>query len=209
VNVVLSTDKNSYTSGTDSTASLTAIVTDETGASISGLGSTAFATTVDGNGASVTFTETANPGTYTAALALSSLGTGTHNVSVIVTDPRALSGTGSTSFTIQTVTNATKVTVSAITYSTSGGKNSSKNLSIKLQLNNNLGSGVSTASVSIQLSRNGAPIGSATGTTGTSGSVTFVYSNAPSGTYTTLVSDVVAAGLQWDGSTPTNSYTKP
>jgi subtilisin len=209
VNVVLSTDKTSYTSGTDSTASLTAIVTDETGASISGLGSTAFATTVDGNGASVTFTETANPGTYTAALALSSLGTGTHNVSVIVTDPRALSGTGSASFTIQTVTNATKVTVSAITYSTSGGKNSSKNLSIKLQLNNNLGSGVSTASVSIQLSRNGAPIGSATGTTGTSGSVTFVYSNAPSGTYTTLVSDVVAAGLQWDGSTPTNSYTKP
>jgi len=67
---------------------------------------------------------------------------------------------------------------------------------------------VSGASVSIQLSRNSTPIASATGTTGTSGSVTFVYNNALSGIYTTLVNNVVAAGLQWDGSTPTNSYTK-
>jgi subtilisin len=209
VNVVLSTDKTSYTSGTDSAASLTAIITDETGASISGLASTAFASTVDGNGVSVTFTETGTHGTYTGVLALSSLGTGTHNVSVNVTDARALAGTGSASFAIQTITNATSVSVSSINYATSGGKNSSKNLNIKLQLNNNVGSGVSGASVSIELSRNGAVLGSATGTTGTSGSVTFVYNNAPSGTYTTLVTDVVAAGLQWDGSTPTNSYTKP
>jgi hypothetical protein len=208
VNVVLSTDKTSYTSGTDTAASLTAIVTDETGTSISGSELTGFATTLDGNSVSVTFTETATPGTYTGTLALSNLGTGSHNVSVNVTDARALSGSGSSSFTIQTVTNATTVTVSAISYSTSGGKNSSKNLNIKLDAKDNLGSAVSGASVSIELSRNGIPIGSATGTTGTSGSVTFVYSNAPSGTYTTLVTNVVAAGLQWDGTTPTNMYTK-
>jgi hypothetical protein len=208
VNVVLTTDKTSYTSVTDTAATLTAIVTNETGASISSLMQTVFATTVDGNAASVTFTETGNPGTYTGALGLSSLGTGTHNVSVTVTDSRALSGTGSASFSIQTVINATTVSVSSITYSTSGGKNSSKNLNIKVQLNNNLGSAVSGASVSIQLSRNSTPIASATGTTGTSGSVTFVYNNALSGIYTTLVNNVVAAGLQWDGSTPTNSYTK-
>lgn len=207
VNVVLSTDKTSYTSGTDNSATLTTIVTDETGASISGLGSTAFATKVDGNSASVTFTET-TAGTYTGALAFSNVGTGTHNVSVNVTDTRALSGTGSASFTIQAATNATAVTVSSITYSTSGGKNSSKNLNIKLQLNNNLGSAVSGASVSTQLSRNDVPIASATSTTSTLGSVTFVYTNAPSGTYTTVVNNVTAAGLQWDGSTPTNSYTK-
>ena len=63
VNVVLSTDKSSYTSGTDANTPLTAVVTDETGAGISSLTTTAFKTTVDGNVASVTFTETANAGT--------------------------------------------------------------------------------------------------------------------------------------------------
>jgi len=208
VNVVLSTDKTSYTSGTDTTATLAAIVTDESGAIMSGLGSAAFTTKVDGNGASVTFTETATHGTYTGALALSNLGIGSHNVSVNVTDTRDLSGTGSASFSIQTVTSATTVKVSDISYSTSGGKSNSKNLNIKVQVNNNLGSAVAGASVSIELSRNGLPIGSATGTTGTSGSVTFVYSNAPSGTYTTHINNVTAAGLQWDGITPTNMYAK-
>jgi Subtilase family len=208
VNVVLSTDKTSYTSGTDTAATLAAIVTDESGAIMSGLGSAAFTTKVDGNGASVTFTETATHGTYTGALALSNLGIGSHNVSVNVTDTRDLSGTGSASFSIQTVTSATTVKVSDISYSTSGGKSNSKNLNIKVQVNNNLGSAVAGASVSIELSRNGLPIGSATCTTGTSGSVTFVYSNAPSGTYTTHINNVTAAGLNWDGNTPSNMYSK-
>jgi hypothetical protein len=32
--------------------------------------------------------------------------------------------------------------------------------------------------------------------------------NTASGTYTTTIIDVVASGLTWDGTTPTNSYTK-
>jgi len=32
--------------------------------------------------------------------------------------------------------------------------------------------------------------------------------DAPSGTYTTLVTNVSAAGLEWDGETPPNSFTK-
>jgi subtilisin len=209
VNVILTTDKTSYTSGTDTAATLTTVVTDETGTAISGLDSTAFATTVDSSGTSVNFSETANHGTYTGTLALSSFSPGSHKVSVVVTDTRALSGTGSANFSVQTVSNATTVSVPSITYSTSGGKSSSKNLNIRVQVNDNLGSGVSGASVSIQLSRNSTPIASATGTTGNSGTITFVYNNAPSGTYTTLVTNVIASGLTWDGSTPTNSFTKP
>jgi len=62
--------------------------------------------------------------------------------------------------------------------------------------------------VSIDLSRDGTPAGSGTGTTGTDGSVTFQLRNAPSGLYTTAVTDVTADGLTWDGATPANSFTK-
>jgi subtilisin len=208
VNVLLSTDKTSYVSSTDNNATLTAIVTNESGTAISGLGSPAFTTKVDNTIVSVSFIETATLGTYTATLSLFGLSSGSHNVSVTVTDTRPVSGSGSASFSIQSISNPTTVGVSSITYSTSGGKNSSKNLNVKLQVNNNLGSAVSGASVSIQLSRNSTPVASATGTTGTAGTITFVYNNAPSGTYTTMVTNVVATALTWDGSTPKNSFTK-
>ena len=208
VNVSLSTDKTSYVAGVDTDATLTAVVTDESGSAISGLGSSAFATTVDGNGATVTFAQTAIPGTYTGTLPLSSLSSEAHNVSVKVTDTDSVSGSGSASFNIQTTSSANVVGVTAINYATSGGKNNDKHLNITANVNDNLGNPVSGASVSIQLSRNGTQITAATGTTGTSGTVTFVYNNAPSGTYTTLVTNVVAAGLQWDGKTPNNGFTK-
>ena len=38
--------------------------------------------------------------------------------------------------------------------------------------------------------------------------VSMKYRSAPSGTYTTIVTNVVAAGLTWDGVTPGNSFTK-
>jgi subtilisin len=209
VNVILSTDKTSYVAGTDTSATLTAVVTDESGVGISGLASTAFVTTVDGGSASVNFTETDTAGTYTGTLPLSSLSAGAHNVSLIVTDTRPVSGTGSASFSVQTTSSATTVKVVAVTYATTGGKNNDKHLNITVQLNDNIGKPVSGASVSIQPSRNGTPVTSATGTTGTSGTVTFVYNNAPSGTYTTLITNVAAVGLQWDGNTPANAFTKP
>jgi subtilisin len=209
VNVILSTDKSSYVTGTDNSATLTAVVTDESGSAISGLVSSAFATTIDGNGAGVTFAETGNPGTYAGTLPLSSLSTGAHNVSVSVTDTDSVSGNGSASFNIQTASSATTVGVTAINYATTGGKNNDKHLNITATVNDNLGNPVSGASISIQLSRNGNQLMSGTGTTGTSGTLAFVYNNAPSGTYTTVVTNVAAAGLQWNGTTPANSFTKP
>ena len=67
---------------------------------------------------------------------------------------------------------------------------------------------VATASVSIDVTLEGSPYASETGTTGDAGTVTFTFKNAPSGTYTTTVTDVAAAGLTWDGLTPPNEFEK-
>jgi subtilisin len=207
VKVVLTTDKTSYASGTDIHATLTAVVTNEYGESISSLN--AFVTKLDSTEAVVDFTETASAGTYTGTLSLSGVDPGAHSVAVTVTDTRSISGTSSASFSMQAASSANSVSVESIAYATTGGKKNDKHLNITVQASENDGNGVSGASVSIELSRDGTPIASATGTTGSTGAVTFTYNNAPSGTYTTRVTDVAAAGMQWDGNTPTNVFNKP
>ena len=67
---------------------------------------------------------------------------------------------------------------------------------------------VSGASVSVDFYRDGGLVGSATGTTGSTGNVGFSLKNAPSGTYTTTIIGVTASGLTWDGITPPNSILK-
>lgn len=99
------------------------------------------------------------------------------------------------------------VSVDSITYGTEGGRNSDKHLSITVALVAEADP-VSGASVSIDLFRDGALDSRGTGTTGTNGKITFTRKNAPSGTYTTTVTDVNAAGLTWDGVTPPNDFTK-
>jgi hypothetical protein len=103
----------------------------------------------------------------------------------------------------------TQSTVDAISYKTSGGRNQSKNLEITISVVDNVvpPNDVEGASVDIWLT-NGLQLWSGTGTTGSDGDVTFTLSNAPSGTYTTIVLGVTAAGLDWDGATPPNSHTK-
>ncbi len=101
VNVALSTDKSEYVSDPDAPAVLTAVVTDEKGDAISGLVSFAFATTLDRASVDVTFTETATAGTYTGNLDISSAAADQeHVVELSVTDTRAISGSGTASFTI-------------------------------------------------------------------------------------------------------------
>ncbi|MEE8421511.1 MAG: S8 family serine peptidase, partial [Dehalococcoidia bacterium] len=101
------------------------------------------------------------------------------------------------------------VGVVSITYATSGGRKKSKNLEITLSVVNNLDprTDVEGASVDIWL-MNELQLWTGTATTGADGSVTFTLSNAPSGTYTTIVMGVTAAGLTWDGVTPSNAFTK-
>jgi hypothetical protein len=78
-------------------------------------------------------------------------------------------------------------------YALSGGKNRDRHLAVTVRL----------------VDGSGAPVeGASTRLTDSLGEVTFKINNAASGTYTTTVTSVTAAGLVWDGTTPPNSLTK-
>ncbi len=207
--VALSTDKSDYLIGTDTTAIVTAIVTDEYGAAIDQLASAAFATTLDGSPAAVTFGPTATPGMYTANLALPA--EGQHTVQVSVTDGRGISGLGSAAFNVASeVVDATSVIVTTPSgidgYWLSRGF---KDLNVTVTLRDDLGNPVAGASVTIWLFRlEDAWIGEGTADTGADGTVTWFVRNAPRGTYTTIVVQLNAPGLTWNGLTPFNLYTK-
>ena len=99
--------------------------------------------------------------------------------------------------------------VDSITYQLEGGKSDNKHLNIIVHVIDGLGSSVSDASVSITLKNidtGGSWFG--TGLTGSDGIVIFSLKNAAFGCYTTTVTDVTAAGLTWDNSTPANEFCK-
>ncbi len=132
---------------------------------------------------------------------------GSYEVELTVSDG-ALSASDRVVITATTATQATTVSVSSITYATSGGNDGKKHLQVTVALVDNLGNAVAGASVSITLTNNSGGTWNGTGTTGTNGTVTFTKNNAPSGTYTTTVTNVTAVVLTWDGVTPPNSFTK-
>lgn len=132
-----------------------------------------------------------NPTTFTA----SSTAAGGGSVVATVT---TVSGSASV-----TVVAPGKVSVSSIAYATQ-----KQSLLVTVGLVDGNGKQVAGASVSISLYRNGSLYRSATGTTGTDGKVTFKIGSAPSGCYTTTVTNVAASGLIWDGVTPTNQTCK-
>jgi subtilase family serine protease len=102
------------------------------------------------------------------------------------------------------------VGVVSIGYSTSGGKDGKKHLTVTLLVEDNESPAVPVAgaTVSITLLFNSNPYASSSGTTDSAGNVSFTATNAPPGDYSTTVTDVVAAGLTWDGVTPSNNFTK-
>ena len=136
------------------------------------------------------------------------LSDGNHTISAKATDSNGKIGSSSISITVGAPSEPTTVSVSSITYATQGGKNNDRHLLITLALVDDLGNPVPSASVSIDVYRNTALYGSETGMTETDGTVTFKLTNAPSGSYTTTVTDVTAEGLTWDGTTPENSFSK-
>ena len=134
------------------------------------------------------------------------LSDGNHIITASVTDSGGKTASASISITVGTPPQEpTAVIVDSITYTT---ERNNRDLLITVALVDDLGGPVSGASVSINISRNDAPAGSGSGTTGTDGTVTFKLKNAKSGTYTTQVTAVAAAGLTWDGVTPENYFTK-
>jgi len=132
------------------------------------------------------------------------LSDGVHTITASVTDSGGSTGSDSISITVGTQPEPDIVGVKDIVYSTTGGKNRDKHLVIECYLDKP----VEGASVSIDLERDGSNVDSFTGLTDSLGIVKFSHKNAKSGSYTSAVIDVTAAGYTWDGKTPDNNYSK-
>jgi len=135
------------------------------------------------------------------------LSDGNHDITASVTDGGARTGTDSVSITVGTVNlDSTTVSVDSIQYATEGGKNGDKHLLITLSLVDDSNNAVSGASVSIDLYRDSKKIASGTGTTGSSGTLTFSLKNAAPGYYTTDVTSVTASGLEFTNNDDDGGY---
>ncbi|TNE97566.1 MAG: peptidase S8/S53 subtilisin kexin sedolisin [Deltaproteobacteria bacterium] len=195
VKVALSTDKSKYrTDLGDTTVVVTASVTDENGAEISGLTGSAFASTLNGSSSSVNYVEQ-SAGQYQASYFLSA--DGDYTLSTTVTDGRSLSGTASASYAVRSSEDPSMF-ISDISYAGSGGKSNDRNLLVSLTVSDTNNTAVEGATVEISLYRDGSFVGSGSAQTGLSGSVTFNLRNASSGCYTTDVSAVSKTGMIYD-----------
>ena len=134
------------------------------------------------------------------------LSDGNHVITVEVTDSNGESGSDSVNITVGTQSDPVSVSVTSITYNAEGGRNGDRHLLITVALVDDIGSPVEGLSVSIEVSHNSSLYFSGTGTTGADGTVTFKLPNAPSGTYTTTITNVSDDG--WDGVTPENEFIK-
>ncbi len=137
------------------------------------------------------------------------LSDGNHTITASVTDSGAKTASLSVGITVGTPPEEpTAVFIDYVSYALEGGRNNDKHLLITIALVDDLAGPVSGASVSIDVFRDNAPAASGSGTTGTNGTVTFSLKNAKSGTYTSDVTDVTAAGLTWVDGTPENGFDK-
>ncbi|MFC1794781.1 Ig-like domain-containing protein [Planctomycetota bacterium] len=138
------------------------------------------------------------------------LSDGSHTITAEVNDSGSKTGSYSITITVGTPPEEpTTVSVDSITYATQGGKGGTKHLLIYVILVDNLGSPVSGASVSIQVNNDTGQSWMSTSTTGINGIAVFKLSNAPSGLYTTTVTNVSVAVLTWDEVALPDDYYKP
>lgn len=131
-----------------------------------------------------------------------------HMITSEVTDSAGNTVSDSITVTVGTPQTASAVNVESVTYTTSGGKNQNRHLSITVALLDDLGNPVGNASVSIDLYLNGSYIAYGDGITGSNGTITFTLSNAKRGCYTTTVTDVTVAEFTWNEATSPNEYCK-
>jgi subtilisin len=129
---------------------------------------------------------------------------GNHIITASVIDSGGQTGSDSISITVGSPSEPTTASVSGFTYTTAGGRDGKKHLSVTVALVDDLGNPVAGASVSSLLEHDSGSSWTFTGTTDSEGTVTFSLANAPSGWYTTEVTDVAAGGLTWDDGNPAN-----
>lgn len=136
------------------------------------------------------------------------LSDGQHSITASVTDSGVKTRYATVEISVGDPAIADTVEVGPVAYSLTGGKRSDKDLRVSLSLQDNLGAAVANASVSITLYLDGSSVGSATGSTADDGSVSFRMRNARVGCYTTDVTNVQAAGLNWDGGWTDGGFCK-
>lgn len=190
------------TPGTTNAAPVVSITSPAPGATFSSGSEIAFAgSAADEDGdlsGSLVWTDGEGNTIGTGASFSATLADGTRTITATATDSGGLAGSASVTIRIG---NTPVVGVSSVAYGTTGPRG--RDLLIVVALSPAL----SGASVSVATSTGGT---TATGTalTGADGTATFKWKNAPSGTYTTQVTDVTATGYAWDGATPENGFTK-
>lgn len=135
---------------------------------------------------------------------------GQHTVTATATDTAGQTASHSVTVVVQNAAppQAGTISVSSITYGTSTGRQGSADLSVTIDVVDSVGKPVANAHVWANLYLNGRVFMTPVGATNASGSFTFKVNRAPAGSYKTTVMKLSAAGLTWDGVTPTNGFTK-
>lgn len=132
-----------------------------------------------------------------------SLPAGSYTAIATVTDNDGEPGDSFIQFTV-VETPAERIGVSSITYQEVLGRANKTNLEITVQLD----AVVPNTSVSCVVTRDGKTVLTATKQTST-GQAVFTLNNIKAGSYTTQITNVTAAGYEWDGITPVNGHTYP
>jgi hypothetical protein len=129
---------------------------------------------------------------------------GFHTITALVTDSGGRTSTSSVQITVGTPPAvATTVTVDSITYGAAGGKNHNKDLYITLSHVDDMGNPLADATNEILLvNQTTIQAWGGIGTTDADGLVSYKLRNAPNGCYSTLVVNIIADGMDWDGQQP-------
>lgn len=128
---------------------------------------------------------------------------GTYTAIATVTDNDGEPGFNMVQFTVENV-QTERIGVSEITYEAVPARAGKYNLVLTVHLNR----AVTDAAVTCSVTRDGKTVLAATKTT-SNGLAIFTLNNIKAGTYQTKVTNVTAAGFEWDGLTPPNSFVFP
>lgn len=170
LSVALLTDKSGYTSGVDTTAVVTATVSDEIGHPVADLTESAFATTLDAVPILLAFAATGVAGTYEAVLDLATVPNGTHPLTTTVTDDRGVIGSGTV--TVSLGATAPALTVTVASDKTSYTRNETAAITVQVTAGNGP---VAGAAVHLVITTANGKLKPFDGSTDASGMATFLY----------------------------------
>ncbi len=141
--------------------------------------------------------------TGTRAITASAVGylSGSQSVSV------SQNATTAADFSLSVAVAPTTVGVGCVTYTTTGSQG--RDLRFTVRALDDFGNPVAGAQVNISVNLNGSLFGTGTGAiTNSNGQASYTAKNAPNGTYTTTVTNIIASGLTFNSGTPYNPFIK-